>query len=72
MDYNSTSVIATFPARTTVTTVNISLINDSIVEGPETFDLTITIPVSLHGQVILGTDSKAIGNITDDTGKMIY
>ena len=72
MDYNSTSVIATFPARTTVTTVNISLINDSIVEGPETFDLTITIPVSLRGQVILGTDSKAIGNITDDTGKMIY
>ena len=47
------------------------MINDSIAEGPETFDLSITIPQSLSGQVELGTIAEAIGNITDDTGKAI-
>ena len=51
--------------------INIILINDTIGEGPETFDLDLTIPVSLSGQVVLGANANTIGNITDDTSKMI-
>ena len=47
------------------------MIDDNIVEGPETFRLAITIPSSLSGQVELGTITEAIGNITDDTGKTL-
>ena len=70
MDYDSTPITATFTAGTNSTTVNVSLINDSIVEGPETFDLNFTIPSSLHGHVIPGAITKAIGSVTDDTGKI--
>ena len=63
--------MATFTAGTTSTTVNVPLINDSIAEGPETFDLSFTIPSSLSGRVIPGTITEAIGTITDDTGKII-
>ena len=63
--------MATFTAGTTSTTVNIPLINDSIAEGPEKFDLGFTIPSSLSDRVIPGTITKAIGTITDDTGKII-
>ena len=69
MDYNTTPITATFIAGATTTAVNVSLINDTIVEGPETFDLNITIPPPLNGRVILGNVTKAIGNITDNTGK---
>ena len=64
--------MATFTAGTNSTTVTVPLINDSIAEGPETFDLTITIPPSLSGQVELGTITEAVGYIIDDTSKMIY
>ena len=64
--------MATFTAGTNSTTVNLTLINDSIAEGPETFDLTITIPPSLRGQVIPGTITEAVGNITDDTGESLH
>ena len=63
--------MATFAAGTTSTTVNVPLINDSIAEGPETFDLSITISPSLSGQVELGTITEAIGYILDDTSKMM-
>ena len=69
VDYDSTPINATFTAGSTSTTVNVPLTTDNIVEGPETFKLTITIPSSLSGQVMLGTIPEAIGNITDDTGK---
>ena len=71
MDYDITPITATFIAGTTTTAVTVSLINDTIVEGPETFDLTITIPPSLNSRVILGTVTKATGNITDNTGKTV-
>ena len=55
----------------TTTTINISLTNDSVVEESEIFDLTLTIPSSsISGQVVLGANAKAIGNISDDTCKI--
>ena len=70
MDYNSSSLMVTFAAGTTSTTVNVTLIKDVFSEGPEIFDLSFTIPSSLHGQVISGAITKAIGIVTDDTGKI--
>ena len=71
VDYNSTSIIATFAAGATSTTVNIPVTNDDIAEESETFDLSFAIPPSLNGQVKPGNITAAIGNITDDTSKMI-
>ena len=72
IDYNSTPINATFPAGVNSTTVNISIFMDNIVERPEMFDLSFTIPSSLSGRVIFGTKSKAVGNIIDDTSKIIF
>ena len=70
VDYDSSPVEAIFPSGATSTMINIILINDTIAEGPETFDLDLTIPLSLNGQVVLGANANAIGNITDDTSKI--
>ena len=64
--------MATFTAGITSTAVNVPLISDSVAEVPETFNLNITIPPSLSGQVELGTITEAVGYITDDTSEMIY
>jgi len=69
VDYDSNPFIATFTAGTTSTTVNVSVTNDNIAEKSETFDLSLDISQSLSGRVISGTITKAVGNITDDTGK---
>ena len=71
MDYDSTPIDATFTAGSTRAMVNVPLTNDNIVEALEIFDLILSIPSSLSGQVIPGTITKAIGNITDDTGKAV-
>ena len=71
MDYDSTPLTAIFTAGSTRATVNVPVTNDNIVEGPETFDLTFTIPSSLEDQVIPGNITNATGNITDNTSKKI-
>ena len=71
VDYTSTPINATFHIGTTSTTINVPLTNDSIAETSETFDLKFTIPSSLSDQVISGNIKTAVGNITDDTSKMI-
>jgi len=71
VDYDSTTITITFTAGTTSTTVNVSVTNDNIAEKSETFDLYFSISSSLRGQVIPGNITKAVGNITDDTGKII-
>ena len=71
LDYDSTPINATFTAGSTSTTVNVPVIKDDLVEESETFDLTFTIPPSLKNCVIPGNVAKAVGNITDDTGKII-
>lgn len=72
MDYTSTPITATFTAGTTSTTINVPVTNDSIAEDSETFDLSITIPPSLSGDVVIGSSSIAFGNITDMSSKMIF
>jgi len=71
VDYTSTPITATFPARATTTTINVTVTIDTIAEQSETFDLGLTIPPALGGDVILGNIAMAVGNITDATSKMI-
>ena len=71
MDYDSTPITATFTAGITSTTVSVPVITDTIVETPEIFDLSFAIPSSLIGHVKPGTIANAVGNITDDTSKII-
>ena len=70
IDYDSNPIIASFNAGANITTINIPVINDNITEETETFDLTLTIPLSLSGQVVLGNISRAIGKIIDDASKL--
>ena len=69
MDYNSTHITATFYAGTISTTINVPVTKDIISEDDiETFDLILTIPPSLKF-VFLGSISRAIGSIIDNTSK---
>ena len=70
MDYISVPITTTFTAGTTITTVNVAVIMDDILEKSETFDVTFTIPPSLKYQVIPGAISEAVGIITDSTGNI--
>ena len=71
VDYISTPITATFAASTTRTTINVPVTKDNIAEESETFDLTLTIPPSLSGQVIPVQITKAVGVISDDTSKIV-
>lgn len=72
MDYTSTPITATFTASSTITTINIPVTVDNIVEESEMFDLSFTIPSSpISNFIVQGNVSKAIGNITDDTSKKL-
>jgi len=46
--------------------------NDSIVEEPESFNLSFTIPSSLSEKVVPGSVNSAIGTITDNTGVLTF
>ena len=68
MDYISTPITATFTAGTNSTTIDVPVSTDDSAEGPETFDLTFTIPSSLS-RVVPGDIVMAVGNITDTTSR---
>jgi len=67
VDYTSNPITATFTAGTNITTINIPVTKDNIVEGTEMFNLDIIIPSSLK-DVILGIQNTAIVHIYDSTG----
>jgi len=71
VDYTSTPITATFPAGDTTTIINVAVTIDTIAEQSETFDLGLTIPPAISGDVILGNIGMAVGNITDATSKII-
>ena len=69
MDYDSNPVMATFTAGSTSAMVNVPVTVDDIVEGPETFDLSFTIPSSLQVQIMPGMFTKAAAIIDDNSSK---
>ena len=49
--------------------VRVPVINDSIVEGSERFNLMLTVPPSLAPAIAAGNRNTAVGVITDSTSK---
>ena len=69
VDFNTTNQTATFPSGITTSNVSISVFNDTIVEGDEMFDLTLTVPELFNGRISAGYRDVAVGDITDNTSK---
>ena len=71
MDYDSAPINATITTGSIGVVVNVPVIMDNIVEGPEKFNLSFTInPSPLSSRVIKGNTIEAVGIITDDTSKI--
>jgi len=54
-----------------ISNVSIALINDSIAEGHEEFNLTLNVPASLGPAIAVGNISNATGVITDSTSECV-
>ena len=70
MDYDSGPYTVTFLAGSTTATFNVPINDDDILEGNETFMLTID--PSLPDGVTRGTPSEATVTIVDDDRKFYY
>ena len=68
VDFNSSTQTATITAGTNSSTINITVINDNIVEGNETFNVTVNVPTS-HG-IMAGTITMATVTIIDSTSTL--
>ena len=62
-DYNNTPIIVTFADGETNKTVNIPVVNDSVFEWNETFNLTLSNPT---GGSLLGAQKKITSTVTID------
>lgn len=68
IDFNSSAVVATFQPNQASTTVMIPIVCDTVVEGNEQFNLTL----SASPPVTVGARSTAIGVIEDSTGRKLF
>ena len=67
-DYSAVSQEVVFPAGTTQRSVNIYIIEDSVLEAVEFFYVEVAVPASYAGVVLLDTDTATV-SITDDDSK---
>ena len=72
MDYTSTPITATFTAGTTSTTINVPVTMDDNVEGAETFQLQLSLPLSMKYAVKLGHPSRATSVIIDTSSTYVH
>ena len=71
VDFNTTTLTATFDAGVSIISVRVQVINDSIAEGAEVFNLALDVPSSLGPAITAGDRKTAVGAITDSTGKYV-
>ena len=70
MDFDSSPVDVTFLPKEVYKIVNISVMCDRVIEGPETFNISLKLmSISQHITVELGNDTS-IGVINDSTGQI--
>ena len=69
VDFNTTNQTATFSSGITTSNISISVFNDTIVEGDEMFDLTLSVPELFNGRISTGSRNVAVGNITDNSSE---
>ena len=72
IDFDSTPQNIMITAGNNRNTVNISLINDDIVERRETFSMSLTVPSSLGPGIRTGTITSATVIINDTTSELYY
>ena len=64
--------MATITAGNSIGAVNITVINDNIVEGNETFNMSLTVPSTLGPRIKAGTITSTIATITDTSSELHY
>ena len=69
IDFNTTTLTATFASGMTMNNISVPVIGDNIVEEHEEFDLRLTVPSSLGPAITAGSRNRATGVITDSTSK---
>ena len=69
-DYESGPFNVTIPIRKNTVTFNLSIVDDNIFEGTETFTLTID-SFSLPSKVSLQTGCMLMVTIVDDDGELL-
>ena len=67
-DYGSGPYTVTFPAGTTTANFFVSITNDNLIEGNETFTLALN-PLLLPSDVIVGHPAEALVTIIDGAGE---
>ena len=70
VDFNSATQTATITAGASSSTINITVIDDNIVEGDEMFTMTLNVPTSPG--ITAGSITMATAIITDSTSKLHY
>ena len=66
-DYSTVSQELVFPAGTSQRMIALPIIEDSVLEGIESFSVNLSVPASHAGVVLLGTDTATISIIDDDS-----
>ena len=69
VDFNTTTLTATFASGMTMSNVSVPVIADEIAEEREEFDLILNVPSSLSPAITAGSRNRATGVITDSTSK---
>ena len=75
VDFNSTMHTVTIAAGDNSTTVNITVIDDDIVEADEMFYITLSLPSSLNGAGVVLPSNNAIASaagVIIDTNSELY
>ena len=62
--------MATITAGNSIGGLNITVINDNIVEGNETFDMSLTVPSSLGPRIKAGAITSATATIIDTSSEL--
>ena len=70
IDLDSTQIIATITAGSTIGAVNIPVVNDKIVEGNETFNMSLAVPPSLGPRIKAGVITSATATIIDTSSEL--
>ena len=68
-DFDSAMQTVTIIAGTNSSTLNIPVTNDNIVEGDETFIMSLSIPSSLGPEIVTGPITSATVTIIDTTSE---
>ena len=71
VDFNATTLTATFASGMIMSNVSVQVMVDSVVEGSEEFDLSLNVPSSLSPSITAGSRDRATGVIIDSTSKPV-